>query len=215
MQTLFEFWFKHRGEKWEVPNIIVEEFSFGSCTAMQMLDRCHMFYCPGICGRRPVNALRSKQNVDLIYKLRERVQFNEISFFGIREGAQIASYVQNDFGLPPLDLLIGVDLHYESCTGPGAIVPSGTRSKIHMTSGVACLLLLTRDRIVGQSITCMKNHYQWQAFATQNTRLLQRLAEAKAQEWTRYTHPANLSIWHFNLCGFFFQHPHELICGVS
>ena len=74
LQTLFEFWFKRRGEKWEVPNIIVEEFSFISCTAMQKLDRCHMFYCHGICGRIPVNALRSKQSVDLIYRLREREQ---------------------------------------------------------------------------------------------------------------------------------------------
>ena len=213
LQTLFEFWSKHRGEKWEVPNIIVEEFSFGSCTAMQKLDRCHMFYCHGMCGG-PVHAVRSRQTVDLIYRLRERVQYNEISFFGIREGAQIASYTQNDFGVPPLDLLNGIDLHYEQCTGPGAMVPSGTQSKIHMTSGVACLLLLTKDRVVGQSITCIKNHYQWQAFAAQNTQLLQRLADAKAQEWTPYTNPEDLNIWQFNLRGYFHMHSNEFMSSV-
>ena len=158
--------------------------------------------------------MRSRQAVDLIYRLRERVQFNEISFFGIREGAQIASYIQNDFGVPPLDLFNGVDVHYEQCTGPGAMVPSGTQSKIHMTSGVACLLLLTKDRVVGQSITCIKNHYQWQAFAAQNTQLLQRLADAKAQEWTPYTNPEDSNIWQFNLRGYFHMHSNEFMSSV-
>ena len=207
LQKLFECWF--RGETWKVPNIIVEEFSFNDCASMPLLERCHMFYCYGMHGQ--VQPLKCGC---LISRLRERVQYNEISYFGICGGALITSYKENGYGVPPLDLLSGVDLHYESCTGPRATVPSGTQSKVHMTSGVACLLLLTKDRVVGQSITCIKNHYQWQAFATQNTRLLQDLANAKAGDWIQYTDPVDSAIWQFNLRGYFHKHSNEFMSSV-
>ena len=210
LQKLFEFWF--RGETWNVPNIIVEEFSFNDCASMHLLERCHMFYCYGMHGQ--VQAAKCGCRLNMISRLRGRVQYNEISYFGICGGALITSYKENGYGVPPLDLLSGVDLHYESCTGPGTTVPSGTQSKVHMTSGVACLLLLTKDRVVGQSITCIKNHYQWQAFAAQNTQLLQRLADAKAQAWTPYTNPEDLNIWQFNLRGYFHKHSNEFMSSV-
>ena len=157
--------------------------------------------------------VRANSGFDFQATRTSTIQRNQF-FFGICGGAQIASYIPNNFGVPPLDLLNGIDLHYEHCTGPGAMLPSGTQSKIHMTSGVACLLLLTKDRVVGQSITCIKNHYQWQAFAAQNTQLLQRLADAKAQEWTPYTNPEDLNIWQFNLRGYFHKHSNEFMSSV-
>ena len=69
LDTLFAYWFTKRGNRQQAPRIIVEDFSFSGCNAMEILNRCHMFYCYGIFGQ--VHAVHSLQTPALIQRLRE------------------------------------------------------------------------------------------------------------------------------------------------
>lgn len=199
LEKLFEHWFtKKKGGKGRQPRIIVEEFSFSRDDAMVILNRCHMFYCYGIFGK--VLAANSLQTPALIQRLRERVQYNEISYFGICGGAKIASCTPHHSGVPPLNLLDGVDIQYDSCVASEHVIPNGSSHTIQMTSGVASFLLLTPTKVVGQSVPCTKKYNQWVDFAAKNSVLLQDLADYKALEWTAYDHLG--STWYFNLRGY-------------
>ena len=160
LETLFAHWFTNRGKCSKHLRIIVEDFSFSGCNAMEILNRCHMFYCCGIFGQ--VHAVRSLQAPALIQRLRERVQYNEISYFGVCGGAMITSWMPHGCGVPPLDLLNGVHLHYDSCISSKQVVPSSNRQRCQMTTGVAVFLILTKDKVVGQSVPCIKSHNKTQ-----------------------------------------------------
>ena len=106
-------------------------------------------------------------------------------------------------GVPPLNLLDGVDIQYDSCVASGHVIPMSNRQTCQMTSGVASFLLLAPNKVVGQPIPCTKKHNQWIDFAAKNSVLLQDLADYKSLQWTAYDNPAGGSRWYFNLRGYF------------
>ena len=45
--------------------------------------------------------------------------------------------MKNDYGVPPLDLLNGVNLYYDSLVSPGEVSARTDRKMAQMTGGVA------------------------------------------------------------------------------
>ena len=145
LYALFVHWLTEGSNRRQWPRIIVEDFSFSRDDAMAILNRCHMFYCYGIFGEVP--AANSQQTPALIQRLRERVQYNEISYFGICGGAQIASCMPHHSGVPPLNLLDGVHIQYDSGVSSRDVIPMSNRQTCQTTSGVASFLLLTPTKL--------------------------------------------------------------------
>lgn len=203
LRTLYAHW-------GHAVTIAIEQFSFFGdvMQAHAMLSRADVFWFAGIF--EVPGGLRDRMaHTALLSTLQARVQYNHCAFVGICGGA-VLSGAHNSYGLPPLDLLDGVRVHYDANVSAKA-VPLRTSSDnqlVQMTSGCALAIVVWGSRIASQCFPVVKNQFQWWDFSTENSRALQRLTEKKAEDWAGYEWPAlndsvePVTVWYFNLRGF-------------
>ena len=108
---------------------------------LSLLEVSHLFYFAGV---HELHKLREIQhNSILIQTLRERVQYNDIAYYGVCGGCLMFG-ADNYYNVTPLDLLDGLIVDYHSCVGADnarCTDANADRFRLWMATGVAIAFL--------------------------------------------------------------------------
>ena len=141
------------------------------------LTEANLFYFCGIWEMSEVlrHALRVSP---LVEHLRARIQYNQMSFFGVCGGAMMAG-ANTQYGCPGLDL-------FDSNGGAAKVKTNFEDQVMQMTTGCALAVVMTYDNLAASSFITIKNGSQWLEFAASNTEAMQSLASKAAEGWKTY-----------------------------
>lgn len=144
----------------------------------KLLMDAELFYFAGGFDKQkiPAGLDDAMRNGHLLHLLRVRVQCNYMGFFGVCAGAQLAGNV-NHFGLPGFDFLSGIKVQYDAGVA-AALVTAATdaeRQIVQMTSGCALAFVMDETMQKGICFTCVKNHAQWEQFASTTSEEVQKI----------------------------------------
>ena len=150
--------------EWWGMRVQIEISSFTFVTAdpaheaamMQLLDDSNLFYFCGI--SQMTGDLRQALTVSpLVDHLRFRIQYNEMSFFGVCGGAMMAG-ATTPYGCPGLDIFDGFTVHYDAhISGAAATLKTNFRDRVmQMMTGCALAVAVTYDKLAATSFCTIK-----------------------------------------------------------
>ena len=146
---------------WETPATVeIVAFSFLSQPACmtELLMDADLFYFAGFFDA-PAGLDDAMRNGDLLHLLRERVQCNCMGLFGVCGGAKLAGIGNgNNFGLPGLDLLNGIQVQYDAGVAAAQVTvdTNAELQTVQMTTGCALTFVMDETMQMGICFTCTK-----------------------------------------------------------
>ena len=161
LKQLFEWWGEHVQIEINLFTFLCAAGSLQEAEMLQLLNEANLFYFCGIQEmseglRRPF-----KFRSPLVERLRARIQYDQMSFFGVCGGAMMAG-ATTWYGCPGLDLFDGITVCYDAnISGPAAKVKTNFENRVmQMTTGCALAVVMTYDHMAASSFITIKNGQQ-------------------------------------------------------
>ena len=126
---------------------------------MQRLNNSRLFYFCGVWAMSD-DLRRALTHSPLVKHLRDRIQYNQMAFFGVCGGAMLAG-ATTPYG-PGLNLFNGFAVRYDGNIGAAlAEVKTNYDERVmQITTGCALVVKMTPDTIAAKSFITIKNGQQ-------------------------------------------------------